>query len=226
MKNKLSIVGIVLIVCGLAVMAYAFLPHYFSGLNMEAGQKQTASELEKSWSSKANVVNDKAGDRPSSKNTAVKSEDVSNLPEGSVFGVMKVPTFGADWKAPIAHGTTKDILDNVGVGHYPNTEGPGQTGNFVLAGHNSYGSYGIFYKVHELKTGDEIFIETEKNRYVYKFRSSEIVEPDQREVLYPVPHKKDAKATESLLTLTTCWPAWSDEQRLISYAVLDRVEPR
>ena len=226
MRNKLMVLGVLMMVAGLAVIAWAFLPTYFSGLEAETGQKQAAEDIEKSWSSKANVVDGDVTERVKADEPSVLSEDVSGLAEGESFAVMRVPTFGDDWKAPIAQGTTQEILDNVGAGHYTSTEGPGEIGNFVIAGHNSYGTYGIFHKVHELKDGDEIFIDTAKNRYVYKFRSSEIVEPDQSEVLYSVPHEKDAKPTEALLTLTTCWPAWSDEQRLISYTVLDRVEDR
>jgi len=209
-------------IAGLVMMGWAFLPSYFDGLNKQNEQKNAVEQIQNSWD--ANVVKDTDVDRQ--KVDTPDSESLVNMPEGEVFGVVTVPSFGSDWKVPVAQGTNQQVLDTVGAGHYKSTEGPGEIGNFVLAGHNGLTGFAVFQKIPELKVGDEVVVETKTKRYVYKFRSSEIVKPSQSEVLYPVPHKLDAKPTEALLTLTTCWPAWSDEERWISYSVLDRVEDR
>lgn len=222
MKDKATVFGILLMVTGVIVMGWAFLPNFIGGLNTQNEQKAAVEQIENSWNS--NVVDDADIDRQ--KVETPDSESLDALPDGEVFGVVTVPSFGSDWKVPLAQGTTQQVLDTVGAGHYKSTEGPGETGNFVLAGHNGVTGFAVFQMIPELKVGDEVVVETKTKRYVYKFRSSEIVKPDQSQVLYPVPHQKDAKPTEALLTLTTCWPAWSDEERWISYSVLDRVEDR
>jgi sortase A len=221
-KDKITIFGILLVVAGLVMMGWAFLPSYFDGLHKQDSQKAAAEQIQNSWD--ANVVTDDNSDRK--KVDTPDSESLDALPEGTVFGLVTVPSFGADWKVPLAQGTNQNVLDTVGAGHYKSTEGPGETGNFVLAGHNGLSGFAVFQKIPELKVGDEVVVDTKTKRYVYKFRSSEIVKPNQSDVLYPVPHQKGAKPTEKLLTMTTCWPAWSDEERWISYSVLDRVEDR
>lgn len=222
MKDKRMLFGILLMIGGLVMMGWAFLPSYFDGLNKQNGQKATVEQIQNTWDD--NVVDTEEIDRK--KVDTPDSESLVSIPEGEVFGVVTVPSFGADWKVPVAQGTNQQILDTVGAGHYKSTEGPGEIGNFALAGHNGVTGFAVFQKIPELKVGDEVVVETKTKRYIYKFRSSEIVKPTQSEVLYPVPHQKDTKPTESILTLTTCWPIWSDEERWISYSVLDRVEDR
>ena len=39
---------------------------------------------------------------------------------------------------------------------------------------------------------------------------------------YPVPRQPDATPTKSLLTMTTCHPKYSAQQRLIVFAELER----
>lgn len=222
MKDKITVFAVLMMVAGLALMGWAFLPNYINGLNAQNAQQTAIENIENSWDS--NIVADSDINRK--KVDTPDSESLDALAEGSVFGVIKVPAFGDDWKVPLAQGTNQEVLDTVGAGHYKSTEGPGETGNFVLAGHNGVAGFAVFQKIPDLQPGDEVVVETKTKRYIYKFRSSEIVKPEQGEVLYPVPHQKDATPTEALLTLTTCWPAWSDEERWISYSVLDRVEDR
>lgn len=54
----------------------------------------------------------------------------------------------------------------------------------------------------------------------------EIVNPNQGSVIAPIPHAKDSTTSAggqaALMTLTTCHPKFSDRERLIVHAVLDR----
>ena len=58
----------------------------------------------------------------------------------------------------------------------------------------------------------------------------EVVTPNQGSVIAPVPHHPDVAASVgqrvALMTLTTCHPRFSDKQRLIVHAVLDRQIPK
>jgi sortase A len=53
----------------------------------------------------------------------------------------------------------------------------------------------------------------------------EIVGPNAVQVLDPVPDHPDAAVTRALLTLTTCHPKYSANQRMIVHAVLSRAVP-
>lgn len=146
-------------------------------------------------------------------------DKLEGLPHGTTFGTIRIPSLGSDWKKTIMQGTSPDILDTMEIGHYKSTENPGQLGNFALAGHNNTQGT-VFDRVPELKVGDEIIIETANAVYTYTFRSSEIVSPDKNNVLLPVPWQNGKAPTEAILTLTTCWPVDSWDQRWISYSVL------
>jgi sortase A len=57
-------------------------------------------------------------------------------------------------------------------------------------------------------------------------RGREIVGPGAVQVLDPVPDHPSATATRALLTLTTCHPKYSADQRMIVHAQLTRAVPR
>ena len=96
-----------------------------------------------------------------------------------------------------------------GPGLYPHSPMPGQAGNVAIAGHrNSHGAW--FLNLHLLEAGDEIVIESPIGRYRYEVESTFVVSRDAWEVV---------EATEEpVLTLTTCHPIGSVQQRLIARA--------
>lgn len=103
-----------------------------------------------------------------------------------------------------------------GPGHYADTAGPGEDGNFALSGHRT--TYGApFFHLDRLREGDEIHVVDRQNReWVYEFREQRIVEPTDVWVIEDDPLGDG----EPLLTLTTCHPRFSDAQRMIVFADL------
>jgi sortase A len=98
-----------------------------------------------------------------------------------------------------------------GVGQYLGSPPPGQSGNLVLAAHNDiYGE--IFRDLDQLARGDEIIISTERQRYVYVVRKTEIVEPTDVWVMGPT----DFPST----TLISCYPYMIDNKRIVVFADL------
>jgi sortase A len=98
-----------------------------------------------------------------------------------------------------------------GVGQYLGSPPPGQVGNLVLAAHNDiYGE--IFRDLDQLARGDEIVISTERQRYVYVVRKTEIVEPTDTWVMGPT----DFPST----TLISCYPYMIDNKRIVVFADL------
>lgn len=115
----------------------------------------------------------------------------------------------------VVEGVTVEALKS-GPGRYPGTDYPGQQGNFAVAGHRT--TYGApFWDLDKLQEGDEIHV-TDRNgtRWVYEFAAQKIVTPDDVTVLEDDP----LGSGRPTLTLTTCHPRWSQQQRMIVFAEL------
>lgn len=93
--------------------------------------------------------------------------------EGEVFGIIRVPRFGAAFARPLVEGTTRTALTH-GVGHYVTTALPGEIGNFALAGHRTTWAK-PFNRIDTLRPGDLIVIETATDYFVYEVARTEIV---------------------------------------------------
>lgn len=211
MNKKRLILGLLLITLGIVVMAFFGM----NTLNATPQPKATESvtQLETKWAEPTPSAT------PTPKAVDPALDDLTNVANGEAFATIRIPALGPEWKKTIMQGTGPDVLDTLEVGHYKSTENPGQLGNFALAGHNNTQNT-VFDLVPNLKVGDEIIIETKHAVYTYTFRSSEIVTPDKNNVLLPVPWQNGVKPTEAILTLTTCWPVDSWDERWISYSVL------
>ena len=144
---------------------------------------------------------------------------------GQTFATLHVPRWDS-MVIPVMEGTSQAVLDTGYAGHYINTQGPGQMGNFVLAAHRrSYGN--SFRRVEELVKDDPLIVETPQAWLVYQVTSTEIVLPSQGDVTYPIPHgDPNAVPTEQLMTLTTCHPEYSSTHRFIVYSKLSYWVPR
>lgn len=144
---------------------------------------------------------------------------------GQTFATLHVPRWDS-MVIPIMQGTNEAVLDTGYAGHYTDTQGPGELGNFALAAHRrSYGN--SFRRVEELVKGDPLIVETPQAWLVYQVSSTEVVLPSQGDVIYPVPHKpKETVPTERLMTLTTCHPEYGNTERFIVYSKLSYWVPR
>lgn len=139
---------------------------------------------------------------------------------GEPFALLHVPRFGADYVRPVLQGTSPDVLEE-GVGHYDGTAGPGQVGNFAVAGHRvTYAK--PFNRIDRLRQGDAVVVETRDSWFVYRVVSHEVVSPDRVDVVAAVPGRPGARATARMLTLTACHPEFSATERYVVLAQLDR----
>ncbi|WP_061963232.1 class E sortase [Demequina aurantiaca] len=143
----------------------------------------------------------------------------------TTFATMYVPRWGTDYVKPISEGVTRrDVLDTLGIGHYPGTGMPGELGNFAISAHRT--TYGKpFNRIAELKKGDPLVIETEDAWYVYRVTEWEIVKPTQVEVIAPVPDKVGAEPDDHYITLTTCHPMYSAAERWVTHGTLEYWAP-
>ena len=97
----------------------------------------------------------------------------------------------------------------------------GDSGNVVVTAHSSgfeaLGPYRLaFAKLSELETGQEYVITTPTARYTYRVYDKQIVWPHQVDQL-----PSDDRST---VTLVTCWPLWTNLQRLLVHSELVSVD--
>ena len=131
------------------------------------------------------------------------------LNEGDSLTRLMIPSLDVD--VIVVEGTTMSAL-RAGAGHYRDTPLPCESGNVAIAGHRT--TYGRpFHNIDRLKQGDTIILETPVGSCTYTVNKAPfIVEPTDFSVVGPTPN--------GTLTLTTCHPKNSADQRLIVQADL------
>lgn len=139
-----------------------------------------------------------------------------DLPPSGAIARLYIPRLGKHWV--VVQGV-KPADIKYAPGHYPNSAGPGETGNFAVAGHRSKA---IFWDLDKVQKNDWIIVETATDFYLYKVDQIKIVSPTAVAEVSPVP--PGTKAGQ-LLTLTTCNPKWDNYQRLIVHAHLEDSRP-
>ena len=140
------------------------------------------------------------------------------------FANLYIPRFGDDYVRTIAEGVDTGIALRSGIGHYPDTQMPGEMGNFALAAHRT--TYGApFNRIATLQLGDKIYVQTADGWYTYLFRSMEYVRPNGIAVTAPVPQRTGVSALERIMTMTSCNPQLSAAERIVAYSVFDSWQP-
>ena|SRR3989339_625304 len=103
---------------------------------------------------------------------------------------------------------------SIGLAHLPGSALPGEKGNIFISGHSSLRpdlsvKQALFSNLTDLKSGDEIIINTTSAKFVYKVFGFKVVDPPDLSVL---------NAPESLgryISLMTCVPPGLNFKRLI-----------
>ena len=220
-----GVIGELLLTAGVLVLLFLGWQLWWNDAIMAGQQSTAAADLSSRWLEEGRAARGDAEPLATADygDPVVDTADHAN---GEAFAVMYVPRFGADSQRNIAQGTGLDVLNSteLGVGHYPDTQMPGEVGNFAIASHRSaYG--GGMHEIEQLQLGDAIYIQTRDGWYTYRFRDLEYVTPETVEVLAPVPHHPDLQAADRIVTLTSCNPLYSTAERIIAYGVLESWRP-
>lgn len=182
-----------------------------------------AQELSQQWQREyeAQAPAEPAAEEPAEMEPVVMDEAA----DAEIFGTMFVPRWGPDYAFQIAGGvSTANTLDPIGIGHYPGTPMPGGEGNVALAAHRT--TFGApFNRIADLHVGDAIVIQTRDGWYTYRFRTLQYVQPNQTEVLLPVPQVEGVEADGRYLTMTSCSPMYSLAERIVGYSVFESFTP-
>lgn len=130
--------------------------------------------------------------------------------EEGVLGLISIASI--DLKLPILEGATKKNMRHAAA-HMSETTPLGQIGNAAVAAHRAHKEGRLFNRLDEVKIGEEIIVQNDKQSYVYKVYNIVIVEPTDLSVL-------DKNDRDSVLTLITCDPMINPTHRLIVQAKL------
>jgi sortase A len=223
--SAVGVIGELLVTAGVLVLLFLGWQLWWNDAIMAGQQSSAASDLSTQWIEEARATRGDA-EPPAPNDYGDPVVDTTAHADGDAFAVMYVPRFGADSQRRIAEGTGLNVLNSteLGVGHYPGTQMPGEVGNFAIASHRSaYG--GGMHEIEQLQVGDAIYIQTSDGWHTYRFRDLEYVTPDTVEVLAPVPHRPDVPPTDRIITLTSCNPLYSTAERIIAYGVLESWQP-
>ncbi|WP_354497643.1 class E sortase [Mycetocola sp. 2940] len=214
-----GVIGELLVTGGVLVLLFLVWQLWLNDAVLRAEQDSKAAQLSESWEAGVPEVAEESAD-------PVVPVLLAEPDDAEVFGILRVPRFGADYAAQLAGGvSTSRTLNPLGLGHYPGTQMPGELGNFAVAGHrNSHGK--PLNAIGELHVGDAIIVEVPEGWYTYRFRTLEYVEPSGVGVLNPVPQVDAVEASDSIITLTSCNPAFSTAERIIAYGALESWTPR
>ncbi|GGI45414.1 sortase A [Agromyces flavus] len=222
-----GILGELLLTAGVVILLFLGWKLWWNDAIVASQQSAAASDRSLDWLAEGRAGSDDASPDPTDgADPGVPVVDDRDHANAEAFAVMYVPRFGADSQRTIAEGVGLDVLNSydLGVGHYPGTQMPGETGNFAIASHRSaYG--GGMHEIEQLQLGDAIHIQTRDGWYTYRFRDLEYVTPDATEVLAAVPHHPDLEPTDRIITLTSCNPLYSTAERIIAYGVLESWQP-
>jgi sortase A len=238
--RRVSIVGVLgelLITAGVLVLLFIGWQLWFTELTVGNELKNEATQQNQEWNEQAaqtpkptpsSTPTDEPTDEPTEPTEPVWQEPpVEAAPANAKrLGMLIVPRWGADYYRTIAEGIgVSDVLNKGKLGHYPSTAMPGAVGNFAIAAHRM-GHGGSLHHINELQLGDHIYVETASGWYEYEFRNLEFVHPTGIGVLDPVPQSPETPATERYITLTSCNPQYTSNERIIAYGVFMQFFPR
>lgn len=132
-----------------------------------------------------------------------------------VMARLRIPAIDLD--LPVYHGTSDDTLLR-GAGHLQGTSLPvgGEGTHSVITAHRGLAQAAMFTHLDQVGVGDSFTIEVLGEVLTYRVIRTQVVDPDEREALRPVPG-------QDLVTLVTCTPLGINTQRILVTA--ERVTP-
>ena len=206
--SKRRIIGLVLILAGLAVLLYipaTWVIGYFVQRDLRGEYAQeSAASLALNHSVLENLQG--AADKDKLRQLAIAFK--SRLSNEQTIAQLEIPRIGLN--VIVVEGSSDDALHK-GPGHLESTPLPGMNGNFAIAGDRVlYG--GPFLRLNDLNNGDEIIVHTPYGNFNYTVTNHHITEPDDVSVL-----KSDG---QDEITLITCDPIWGTTHRLIVHGAL------
>ncbi len=223
--------GQLLITAGVVLLLFVVYEVWVTNLFAARAQSTVHHQLEQTW---------QAGQDPLGR-LSLPGSGAQEVATGTGIANLYIPRLGTDYAFTIVQGVDDASLEK-GPGHYPGTALPGQVGNFAVAGHR-VGKGEPFLNLDQLRPGDAVVVETKTEWFVYRVLGDpasgnlevpdaqgvvgrQIVSPSDVAVVAPVPGRPGATPTQALMTMTTCHPKYTADQRMIVHALLSRSVPK
>ncbi|MCB0931705.1 MAG: class E sortase [Mycobacterium sp.] len=199
-RRALQWTGEIVITLGVILALFVVYLLWWTGVQTAGAQRDLGAELDRAAQS--------AVIAPSGTQAGVPLVDPAPaVPAvGKPYVRIQIPTLGADWSWIVVEGVDLPQLA-LGPGHYPGTAGPGEVGNFAVAGHRA-GHAAPFENLDRLKPGDVVNFSVGDEHWSYRVERSFLTEPTDIGVIDPVPEQPNAVPTKRLMTLTTCDPKY------------------
>jgi sortase A len=208
LRTFATTLGEVMITFGLVLLLFAAYEIWGKAVIIADHQRDLNNQLNQEWQQTNPTTTPGATEKP------------TTPPPGWAIARLHIPRLHNQWVV-VEGVSTKDL--RFAPGHYPKSAGPGEVGNFSVAGHRSPA---MFWDLDQMRVGDVVVVETRTEYFVYRVTANRIVKPDAVEVVAPVPDKPGQTPTQAFLTITTCNPKWDNYQRLIVHALLERTQLR
>lgn len=112
-----------------------------------------------------------------------------------------------------------DYLDK-GVIYYPGSAVIGTKGQSIFLGHSAPPNWPkikhdwVFSNLEKLKTGDEIIVNLDSIKYIYKVKDKKIIDKGQE-------IENNLTYLNNVLVLVSCYPPGKDFQRIVVYAEIE-----
>jgi len=201
--------GLILMILGASLLLWPAAQYVYAQYHQnrlmeefaESSTPQPTMELPGESASDEGTVASDRDERPLAAQYRVEVETYDLENDGPF--VIRIETLGIE--LPLVYGVEPEDL-SVAPGFYPQGVGPGEKGNMAIAGHRT--TYGApFRHLNDLNDDDHIVVASSEAEYVYAVEEVFVVDRYAWEVIDPTPEPK--------LTLTTCHPVGSAEERLV-----------
>lgn len=201
MKNKVrNIISIALIVIGLVLLFMAFK----GKVETKVMQDKLLEKFNTIYESDQGIK----GNEQEEEQTEEKDHTYDYIAMVNPIAILEIPKINL--KVVVAEGTEDNII-RYAVGHFEETDMPGDTGNFALAGHRNFDTGEFFLKIDKLAEGDEIKVTTlDGSVYTYNVTNSFVVQPQDTYIL--------EESDKPIVTLVTC--TYDGSERLIVQGAL------
>lgn len=178
MKEKIrQIIGIILILLGLTIIV--------SILCKKIETKKKQEELQNILEQVINEEHEEV--------TEKDEKELESINGYKPIALMEIPSIN------LSQGIVEGISDaslQYYLGHFEDSVGPGEKGNFSIAGHRVSDYSEAFVNLYKAEIGDEIIVKANKKEYIYKITKSFIVSPTDISVL--------ENTDNATITLVTC----------------------
>lgn len=181
MREKIrKLTGIILILVGLTIISSIV----YKKIETKKKQQELQNILEQ-------VINEEKEEVTGEKQE--QEQELESINGYKPIALMEIPSIN------LSQGIVEGISDaslQYYLGHFETSVGPGEKGNFSIAGHRVSDYSEAFVNLYKAEIGDEIIVKANKKEYIYKITNSFIVSPTDISVL--------ENTDNATITLVTC----------------------